>query len=160
MGTLETLEFDLSKVEISPTLQSHAPWCWQRPNGSLDFYSHQEVARSVSPSPLSWCPWRPTRQSGLLALSSDNEATCSLLSQWWSHGCSNEVHLPLPSFWTRRYQQKLGGSQKLHIHASVTGSFLPQVSKSGEPGWLPSLAVRRQHCSFSCLSDIKASPPK
>ena len=52
MGTLETLEFDLSKVEISPTLQSRAPWCWQRPNGSLDFYSHQEVARPVSPSPL------------------------------------------------------------------------------------------------------------
>lgn len=52
MGTLEALEFDLSKVEISPTSNPHAPWCWWRPQGSLDGYSQQEVARPASPSPL------------------------------------------------------------------------------------------------------------
>lgn len=51
MGTLEALELDLSKVEISPTSNPHAPWCW-RPQGSLDGYSRQEVARPASPSPL------------------------------------------------------------------------------------------------------------
>ena len=64
------------------------------------------------------------------------------------------------SFWTKRYQWRLGGSQKPHIHPSVTRSFPPQASTSGEPERLPSPAVRRQQHSFSCLSGVKGSQPK
>ena len=160
MGTLEALEFELSKVEISPTSNPHAPWCWQRPHGSLNVSSHQEVARPASPSHCGDVRGSlPDSQGSFHYLVRTRPLALCRVSG--GHvGRSNKALLPLPSFWTRRLSAEVGWEPKTSHTPISNREFPSQVSKSGEPGGLPSPAVRRQHHSFSCLSDVKASQPK